>query len=88
MNDGWFDLLWDDDEELMTDEELLAEFEKMLNEEDNEYETLAKYAKHKPDTCMHYWIKTGVSPVLDEQWFNCKKCGIKKELYEKSKEYT
>jgi len=91
VNSNWFDDLWDDwedlDEDEMDQDELLAEFEKMLHEEDNNYRELAKGASNKPDECMHQWIKTGVSPVLAEQWWNCKKCSMKKEVYEKSKEY-
>ena len=67
-----------------SDEELLKEFEKMLNLEDNDYEELAKDASVSPGSCYHVWEMTGRSPVLDTEWFNCKKCRIKKEVYDKS----
>jgi len=89
MNDGWFDL-WDiDEEDFLDEEELLREFEKMLNGEDNEYEEATKDMSFytRPDKCIHTWETTGRGPVTNEEWFNCKKCGIKKELYEKSKEF-
>jgi len=34
--------------------------------------------------CHHVWESVGRSPVLDIEWFNCKKCKMKKEDYDKS----
>ena len=86
MNDAWFNL-WDDEDDEVDESRLLAEFEKLLNGEDNDYEALAKDAEHKPDKCWHTWEKSGQSMLMKdgEYWYNCKKCGIAKEKYEKSK---
>lgn len=73
MNDGWFDDdLWDEDD-------LLAEFDKLLKEESS-YKTNFSGGS---TTCSHDWVEIGRSPVLDEPWINCKKCGISKETYDK-----
>ena len=72
----------DDEEET----EILAEFEKMLNGESNNYSSLRKEPKPSIVGCTHIWEHVGNSPVLDTPWYNCKKCGIAKEKYEKSKQ--
>ena len=86
MNDGWIDL-WDE-EDYLDEKELLIEFEKLINGEKNEYDELAKDKSFysRPDNCRHVWISTGRSPILDTPWFNCKNCGMKKEVYDKSRE--
>lgn len=84
MSSSWFDgIYWNDDDE----NKLLIEFEKMLEEQDNEYEELSKDRKittTDPKNCRHVWIEVGRSPVLNDPWINCRKCNIKKEIYEKS----
>ena len=81
MNDAWLDL-WEEEE---SEDELIREFEKLLYNEDNNYEELKnKTTGNNPDECSHIWKSTGRSPVLDTPWFNCEKCGIKKETHEKS----
>jgi hypothetical protein len=74
-------ICWDPDED-----NLLIEFEKMLNDEPNEYKEVAKKTyTAKPEYCFsHTWEIVGRSPVLDLPWYNCKKCGIAKEKYEKN----
>ena len=37
----------------------------------------------KQRLCYHDWELVGKSPVLDEEWWNCSKCGIAKEKYYK-----
>lgn len=37
-----------------------------------------------PNNCNHSWILVGNGPVTGEPWYNCKKCDIKKEDYEKN----
>ena len=76
----WIDWCYNDDDE----DDLLKEFEKMLNGESNEYQMPKKTYISKPMHChYHDWELVGRSPVLDEPWYNCKKCGISKEKYER-----
>jgi hypothetical protein len=67
--------------------ELLEEFEKMLYDEDNNYIDLSSEQKSEDNTpqkfCRHEWVGSGYSPLTDEQWFNCDKCGMKKEDFDR-----
>ena len=82
----WIDFTDDDDEEDFFDEnELLVEFEKMLNGDTNKYKEVSeKEQDDKQKSCYdHSWEIVGRGPVSDIPWYNCKKCGITKEEYEK-----
>ena len=63
------------------EDDLLKEFEKMLNGETNNYKEVAKKEYDtKPSSCyFHVWEIVGHSPVLNVPWYNCKKCGMPKE---------
>ena len=67
------------------EDDLLNEFEKMLNGEANEYEEVSKKTyTASPEHCFrHTWEKVGYSPVLNDPWYNCSKCGLAKEEYDK-----
>lgn len=67
---GYIDYFGDDDDQVDIDQ-LLKEFEKHIESSDPWHD----------DSCDHVWELVGRSPVLDEKWYNCKKCGIKKEDY-------
>ena len=73
------------DDDFFDEDELLREFEKMLNDEPNKYKEVAKKTyTAKPEYCYnHTWEKVGDSPVLNTPWYNCKKCGIAKEAHDK-----
>ena len=75
----------DEEDDFFNEDDLLAEFEKMLNGEDNEYGKLSKeeQKKKEADCYYHIWEVIGRSPVLDLPWYHCKKCGMKKEDYDK-----
>ena len=86
VNTLWFPYSGDnDDDDLLDEKELLAEFEKMLDGKDNKYTEMAKSDKgEKSETCyFHVWEEVGRGPVSDEPWLNCQKCGISKEEHEK-----
>ena len=66
------------------EDDLLKEFEKMLNDEPNDYKIPKKTYTTKPEYCpYHNWELVGRSPVLDLPWYNCTKCGMSKEKYDK-----
>lgn len=69
-----------DDENM---DELLAEFDRMINDTGK---TSGKEMKSS-DGCNHSWVFVGKSPVLNEDWYDCKICGITKEKYEHSIKY-
>ncbi len=74
-------ICWEPDEDR---DDILKEFEKMLNDEDNSYQMPEKTYTASPDHCKyHRWELVGRSPVLDDPWYNCEKCGMPKEEYEK-----
>jgi hypothetical protein len=85
MENAVNDFCWigidDDDEDFLDEDALLAEFEKMLNGEVNEYDKMAEKEKsEKQKNCyFHTWEIVGRGPVSDIPWYNCKKCGISKE---------
>ena len=88
---GWWGSFDEQDELDNEDDEfqiLLQEYEKKVNGKPNKYHELtkdsSKNSSSHPDMCKHVWENVGTSPVLNEEWFNCKKCKIKKEVYEKS----
>jgi hypothetical protein len=74
-----------DEQDMFDETELLLEFEKMLNGDDNEYDRLSEEERKKKqkDCYSHYWELVGSGPVTDTPWYNCKNCGISKEEYEK-----
>lgn len=73
---------WTTDEEISDREQLLLEFEKMLNDEDNEYETKKTPMSYN---CDHNWVKTGESPLSGKFWYNCKNCKLPREEYESNR---
>lgn len=84
MSSGWI-LDFDEEESFFDDKELLDEFEKMLNGENNDYHKMSKEEREKKqkDCYSHYWELVGSGPVTDTPWYNCKICGMSKEDYEK-----
>lgn len=84
MNDNYLpDSYWESEwDGPVTDEQLLFEFEKMIQEDKKK---LPPIPKNDPDNCYHVWEVVGSGPVTDTPWFNCKYCKIRKEDYEKSK---
>ena len=77
---GWIcSMSWFDDEDELDEKKLLKEFEQMLGkDEDNPVD---------PEKCYHQWTLTGHGPVTNTPWYDCKKCKIKKEDYEKTDRY-
>jgi hypothetical protein len=69
----WLDELDDDTDDLF--KEFDHELDKLLEKQ---------ISPDKQKRCWHTWELVGRSPVLDEPWYNCKKCGMKKEDYERS----
>lgn len=42
-----------------------------------------KYLTDNERLCYHEFVLVGKSPVINEEWWNCKKCHISKEKWEK-----
>ncbi|MCK5138469.1 MAG: hypothetical protein KAQ85_01380 [Thermodesulfovibrionia bacterium] len=80
MTNGYF---WDEgDLDDMSNDDLLKEFDRMLDSiGDKPKPAISK------DGCSHSWIFVGKSPVLNEDWFDCKHCAITKEEYEHDLKY-